>query len=212
MTCPACRRTGVGRGQRSPPLTPWSIHHLITTYGLPAVFALVVAESFGVPIPGETALIAAATYAGATHRLVGLADLRGGRGRRHLGGTAGYLVGDKGGYHLLRRFGPAVHFDEPKMKVARYLFDRHGAKVIFFGRFVSVLRAYASFLAGTVRMGSRTFEIANAAGAVAWAALYAFGFYLAGTALKSVSTPLDVALAAAAWWSSWSPWCSSAAR
>ncbi len=175
-----------------------SIHHFITTYGYLAVFTLVVAESFGVPIPGETALIAAATYAGTTHRLSVWVIFLVAAAAAILGGTAGYIVGDKGGYHLLRRFGPAIHFDEPKIKVARYLFDRHGAKVIFFGRFVSVLRAYASFLAGTVRMGFRTFEIANAAGAVAWAALYAFGFYLAGTALKSVSTPLDMALAAAA--------------
>jgi membrane protein DedA with SNARE-associated domain len=175
-----------------------SIHHYIASYGYLAVFALVLAESFGVPIPGETALIAAATYAGATHRLSVWLIFLVAATAAILGGTAGYIVGDKGGYHLLRRFGPAVHFDEPKIKVARYLFDRHGAKVIFFGRFISVLRAYASFLAGTVRMRFRTFAIANASGAIVWAAVYAFGFYFAGAALKSVSTPLDVALAAVA--------------
>lgn len=170
-----------------------SVHHLVVTYGYLAVFTLVLVESFGVPLPGETALIAAATYAGATHRLSVWAIFAVAAVAALLGGLFGYWIGATGGYHLVRRWGRFVHLDEPKVKVARYLFDRHGATVVFLGRFVSVLRTYAAFLAGTVRMRFGRFAAATLAGAVAWSAVYAFGAYLAGSTLHSVSTPLDIA-------------------
>ena len=64
----------------------------------------------------------------------------------------GFWIGDKGGYRLARRYGSKVRLDERKLKTARYLFDLHGVKVVFFGRFVSVLRTHAAFLAGTSRI------------------------------------------------------------
>ena len=141
-----------------------SIHHLIVTYGYLAVFLLVAVESFGVPLPGETAVIVAATYAGATHNLsVWVIFLLAALGAV-LGDTGGYWIGNKGGYRLLRRWGHYVRFDEPKLKVARYLFERHGGKVVFFGRFVSILRTYAAFLAGTARMRYGRFLTWNASG------------------------------------------------
>lgn len=171
-----------------------SIHHLVVTYGYLAVFLLVAIESFGVPLPGETAVIVAATYAGATHDLsvwaiFGLAALG-----AVLGDTGGYWIGNKGGYRLLRRWGHYVRFDEPKLKVARYLFERHGGKVVFFGRFVSILRTYAAFLAGTARMRYGRFLFWNASGGILWAAAYTFGAYFAGATLASVSTPVAVGL------------------
>ena len=69
-----------------------------------------------------------------------------------IGDNIGYLLGRVGGYRLMRRYGHYVRVDEAKMKVGRYLFDCHGGKVVFFGRFVSVRRTYAAFLAGTNRM------------------------------------------------------------
>ena len=66
------------------------------------------------------------------------------------------------------------------MKTARYLFDRHGIYVVFFGRFVSILRTYAAFLAGTSRMRWRKFLPANASGGIVWAAIYTAAAYLAG--------------------------------
>jgi membrane protein DedA with SNARE-associated domain len=91
-----------------------------------------------------------------------------------------------------------VRFDEPKVKVARYLFDRHGGKVVFFGRFVSVLRAYAAFLAGTTRMEYRRFFFFNASGGILWAGFYTFVAYYAGSTLSKLSTPLDIAFVALA--------------
>lgn len=171
-----------------------SIHDFITTYGYWAVFFFVAIESFGVPLPGETAVIVAATYAGATHRLsiwvIFLAAALG----AVLGDTGGYWIGNKGGYRLLLRWGPYVRLDEPKVKVARYLFDLHGGKVVFFGRFVSVLRTYAAFLAGTARMAYWRFLFFNASGGVLWAAIFSFVGYFAGATLSAAETPLAIAL------------------
>jgi len=174
------------------PRSAVSIHQYIVTYGYAAVFVGVGIESFGVPLPGETALVAAAAYAGATHRLnpwfifaVAVVAAVG-------GGVIGYWIGDRGGYRLLRRWGRYVRLDEPKVKVARYLFDRHGGKVIFFGRFVSVLRTYAPFLAGTLRMRYRRFLVADVAGGVLWAAIYTLGGYFAGRAITSASEPVAI--------------------
>lgn len=175
-----------------------SIHHLVVTYGYYAVFTLVAGESLGVPLPGETALVAAATYAGATHRLSIWAIFASATAAAVFGDSVGYWIGRKGGYRLLRRWGRYVHFDEPKIKVGRYLFDRHGGKMVFFGRFISILRTYAAFFAGTNEMRYRRFLTWNAAGGVIWAALYTFGAYLVGGTLAAVSTPLDIALGALA--------------
>ena len=139
----------------------------IQTYGYWAVFLAVGLESLGVPIPGETTLIAAALYAGSTHRLnfvtLGIVAAA----AAIVGDNIGYLIGRFGGYRLLRRYGHYVRVDEAKLKVGRYLFDRHGGKVVFFGRFISVLRTYAAFLAGVNMMVWRRFLLYNAAGGIA---------------------------------------------
>jgi membrane protein DedA with SNARE-associated domain len=168
-----------------------SIGHLIDSYGYLAVFALVAAESLGVPLPGETALITAGIYAGHTHRLNPWLIFLVASAAAIIGDNIGYWIGDKGGYRLARRYGPKVRLDERKLKIARYLFDRYGARVVFFGRFVSVLRTYAAFLAGTSKMRWRRFLPANAAGGILWAAIYTFGAYLAGNALQQASGIID---------------------
>jgi site-specific recombinase XerD len=69
-----------------------------------------------------------------------------------LGDNLGFWVGREGGFRLLRRYGRYIRLDERKLKLGVYLFRRHGGKVVFFGRFVAVLRAWAAFLAGIARM------------------------------------------------------------
>ena len=170
------------------------IHHIIADYGYLAVFVLVGLESFGIPLPGETALIAAATYAGATHHLEPVLIFLVGAAAAIIGDTCGYWIGDYGGYALLRRYGKYVRIDEPKIKVARYLFDRHGGKVVFFGRFISVLRTYAAFLAGVNKMHYRRFLFFNASGGLLWSAVYTFGAYWFGSTLTSISSTLGYVL------------------
>lgn len=169
-----------------------SLHHLLVTYSYAAVFVLVAIESLGVPLPGETILIAAAVYAGSTHDLSVWAIFAVASVAAVVGDNIGFWIGDKGGYRLVRRYGHVVRLDEPKLKVGRYVFDRYGGKVVFFGRFVSVLRTYAAFLAGTNRMRWRRFLFFNAAGGIVWAALYTFVPYAVGGTINKVSGPVDI--------------------
>ena len=174
-----------------------NISHLITSYGYWALFALVGAESVGIPLPGETALIIAGAYAGHTHRLSPWLIFAVASAAAIIGDNIGYWIGDKGGYRLARRYGPKVRLDERKLKVARYLFDRHGGKVVFFGRFVSVLRTYAAFLAGTSKMRWRKFLPANASGGIVWAGIFTLAAYLAGDALQRASGTISWVLGGA---------------
>jgi membrane protein DedA with SNARE-associated domain len=175
-----------------------NIHQLIATNGYWLLFLLVGVESLGVPLPGETALIVAGTFAGTTHHLNPWLVFVVAAAAAIIGDNIGYWIGDKGGYALARRYGHKVRLDERKLKIARYLFDRHGAKVVFFGRFVSVLRTYAAFLAGTSKMRWRLFLPANAAGGVVWAGVYTVLSYLAGTWLQRASGTITWVLIGAA--------------
>ncbi|MGH3169370.1 MAG: DedA family protein [Trebonia sp.] len=177
------------------------VTHLLQSYGYYAVFALIALESLGIPLPGETALIGAALYAGTTHHLnvVVLAVVA--AAAAIAGDNAGYWIGRTGGYRLAERYGRYVRLDQAKLGAGRYLFERHGVRVVLFGRFVAVLRMFAAFLAGVSKMRWPGFLVANAAGGVAWAALYAFGAYSLGSAASgfgSAITDAGYAVAAAA--------------
>jgi membrane protein DedA with SNARE-associated domain len=175
-----------------------NLNHIIASYGYLAIFLLVAAESLGIPLPGETALITAGIYAGTTHLLSPWLIFAVAAAAAIIGDNIGFWIGDKGGYPLARRYGSKVRLDEQKLKTARYLFDRYGAPVVFFGRFVSILRTYAAFLAGTSRMRWRLFLVANAAGGIVWAAAYTAGAYFAGTTLQRVSSVISWVLGGAA--------------
>ncbi len=166
--------------------------HLVQSYGYYAVFALIALESLGIPLPGESALIAAALYAGTTHHLNITALAAVAVSAAVIGDNAGYWVGRTGGRRLAERYGRYVRLDRAKLKVGRYLFARHGGKVVFFGRFVAVLRTYAAFFAGVSRMRWSRFLLANAAGGLLWASLYAFGAYALGSAASSVGSTITI--------------------
>ncbi len=168
-----------------------NVDHLISSFGYLAVFAIVGLESVGIPLPGETVLIAAATYAATTGHLNIWVIFAAAAAGAIIGDNIGYWIGNKGGYKLARKYGPKIRLDERKLKVGRYIFDRHGGKVVFFGRFVSVLRTFAAFLAGTVRMSWPRFLVYNAFGGIVWSAIYSFGFYAAGNTLKKLSGPFN---------------------
>ena len=166
----------------------------VVQYGYVAVLAIVGLESLGIPLPGETTLIAAALYAGATHRLNIVGVIVAAAAGAIIGDNIGYGIGHWGGYRLLVRFGHHIRLDEPRIKIARYLFLRYGGAVVFFGRFVSILRTYAAFLAGTTRMPWRRFIVYNAAGGVLWSTLYGAGAYALGDTIDRLSGPLAIGL------------------
>lgn len=157
-----------------------NLAHLLTTYGYLAVFVFVAIESTGIPFPGETMLLTASVYAGTTHHLAIPIVIVVAAAGAIVGDNLGFWVGREGGFRLVRRYGPLIRLDERKLKLGIYLFRRHGGKVVFFGRFVAVLRAWAAFLAGTNRMPWDRFLAFNAAGGILWATLFGLGGYFLG--------------------------------
>ena len=170
----------------------------IDNYGYEAVFALVGLESIGVPLPGETALITAALYAATTHRLSIAIVVAVAAAGAIIGDNIGFALGRWGGYAILRRYGKYIRFDERRLKIGRYIFQQHGGKVVFIGRFIAVLRTYAAFLAGTNRMPWPRFLVFNAAGGITWACAVGLAYYYIGSAVKNVRGPLDIVLGAVA--------------
>ena len=175
-----------------------TIRHLLSTFGYPAVGVVVGIESLGIPVPGETALIVAALYAGTTGRL----DIRWvvavAAAGAIVGDNIGFAVGRYGGFKLLRRYGRTLRIGDRRLKLGLWIFRRHGGKLVFFGRFVSILRTYAAFLAGTNRMRWHSFLFFNAAGGIVWAAAYGCAYYYFGEALEGLQLTIDIALGAAA--------------
>ncbi len=168
------------------------LQHLLVTYGYLAVFIFIAIESTGIPFPGETMLLVAAIYTGTTHYLsipwvIAAAALG-----AVMGDNFGFLAGHVYGYRLLSRYGRYVRLDERKLKLGQYLFMKHGSKVVFFGRFVAVLRAWAAFLAGTNRMRWPGFLLFNALGGVAWATLVGLGGYFLGNNIHRLTGPFSI--------------------
>ncbi len=179
-------------------LSPTWIHGLIQAYGLWVIFTLVMLESMGIPMPGETALVTAALYAGSTHQIGIASVVLVAATAAIIGDNIGYLIGRSIGIRLVARYGRYVRLDEPRLKVGQYLFLRHGGKIVFFGRFVAFLRTYAALLAGMNRMSWSHFLIMNALGAICWASLFGGGAYLFGAQVKRVTGPVSLLLLLAA--------------
>ena len=174
-------------------VTTHNLLHLLATYGYWAVFVFIAIESMGIPFPGETMLLVAAIYAGTTHRLSILLVIVAAASGAILGDNLGFIIGRVGGYRLLRRYGHYIRLDERKLKLGQYLFMKHGGKVVFFGRFVAVLRAWAAFLAGTNRMRWPGFLLFNALGGIVWATLFGLGGYYLGDSIHRLTGPVAIA-------------------
>jgi membrane protein DedA with SNARE-associated domain len=175
-------------------LSTHTIDGWLESYGYLVVFLLVMLESIGVPVPGETALIGAALYAGSTHKLEIWGVIAVAIAGAIIGDNIGFSIGRYGGAKLLLRHGHRIGLHEGRLKIGIWLFRRHGGKVVFWGRFVSVLRTYAAFLAGTNKMAWPRFLVFNAAGAVVWATVYGVAYYFFGSVLRELSTTINVAL------------------
>jgi membrane protein DedA with SNARE-associated domain len=140
----------------------------VSHIGYPVMFLLVMAESSGVPIPGETALIGAALLASQGKLKIELV-IPIAAAAAIVGDNIGYLIGRKGGRWLLERPG---RFHRQRLEVlstGEPFFEHHGPKAVFFGRFILGLRVWASWLAGATRMRWRSFVFWNACGGIAWA-------------------------------------------
>jgi membrane protein DedA with SNARE-associated domain len=169
---------------------------LISSYGLWLIAGMIALECVGIPVPGETILVAAAIYAGTTHHLSIAAVIGAAIAGAIVGNVIAFAIGRAYGYRLLRRYGRYIHLDETRIKIGEYLFLRHGGKVVFFARFVPVLRSVAALLAGANRMSWRSFMVANVTGAVVWVGIDCIGAYLLGEELTKLAAPVGIALGA----------------
>jgi len=172
------------------------LHQLMTTYGLWALFGIVALESMGLPLPGETALVSAALYGGATGHFQLWEVIAVAAAAAILGDTAGYWIGRTLGFRLLARYGRHVRITEERLKIGRYLFRRHGGKIVFFGRFVALLRVLAALLAGANHMPWPRFFVMNAAGGLVWAASFATAAYVFGDRVSRLEGPIAIGLLA----------------
>ncbi len=163
---------------------------LLTTYGYWVVLLAVAVESVGLPVPGETMLLTAAIYAGVSGHLSITLVIASAAAGAILGDNGGYLIGRTLGERVLWRFGRPDGRSGRALVVGRYLFGRYGGKVVFFGRFVAVLRIFAALLAGVTQMAWPRFVVYNATGGVLWATVMGMLGYGLGA---SVTGPLGVA-------------------
>jgi membrane protein DedA with SNARE-associated domain len=160
---------------------------LVQDYGLIALFLIVMLESGGVPLPGETALIAAGIFASRGDLpIAGVIAVA--AAAAIVGDNLGYWVGRTGGRKLLERWGPLARWSERVLPWSERFFHRHGSKTVFFGRFFAVLRVTAAWMAGVSRMSWWSFLAWNAAGGICWALLVGLlSFYFGHAAGDAVN-------------------------
>ncbi|MGH2899026.1 MAG: DedA family protein, partial [Solirubrobacteraceae bacterium] len=156
------------------------VTHFITQHGLPLLFLVVMIESFGVPLPGETALILFGVLASQGHyniaEVIAVAAAA-----AIVGDNLGYwIIGRWGGRRLFERWQWLKRYSERVLPRAEILMEKHGGKTVFFGRFVTVLRYTAAWLAGLGRMHWARFLFWNAAGGICWATLVGLVSYYGG--------------------------------
>ncbi len=171
---------------------------MIQNYGLWVLFAIVMLESTGVPLPGETVLVSASLYAGSTHQINILTVMAVAASAAMIGDNFGYFIGRFIGLRLILKHGRFLRLNEPRLMVGQYMFLRHGGKIVFFGRFVALLRVFAAFLAGVNRMPWSHFLLMNALGAVCWSLLFGLGAYLLGERISLIAGPVSLAVVVAA--------------
>ncbi len=167
---------------------PGLLAHLapvLDRYGYLAVGGFITLEDFGIPLPGETILIAAAVYAGAGKLnivAVGLIAVV----AAVVGDNIGYVIGFFGGRALVLRFGKYVMLTSERLDRAEGFFERYGGVVVAGARFVEGLRQANGIVAGTIRMPWPRFLVFNMLGAVLWVGVWASVGYLAGGHITAI--------------------------
>ena len=163
----------------------------IRQYGLYAIFVVIYLESFGAPLPGESALVAASLLATRgdfaifeLFLVVWTAAV--------IGDCTGYAIGHFGGRPLLRRYGWVVKLTPERLGQLEELFEKRGPIIVFSARFVVLLRQLNGLIAGSVGMRFTKFLLANMLGGFAWAAVWTFGPYFLGDAFQHLRHSITI--------------------
>ncbi len=172
----------------APPPMPGFLNALsgpLNHYGLWAILLLVLLEDFGIPVPGETIMIAGAIYAG--HGQLNVVAVGGvAFVAAVIGDNIGFAIGHFGGRELALRWGKYVFLTEERLDKAESFFDRHGGKIIVIARFIEGLRQANGIIAGITGMHWRRFLAFNALGAALWVGLWVSLGYLAGNHIGTI--------------------------
>ena len=154
-------------------------------FGLWAIGLLITLEDFGVPVPGETILIAGAIFAGAGRiNVVALGVVA--FVAAVTGDNIGFAIGHFGGRALALRFGKYVFLTAERLDKAEAFFDRRGSIVITFARFVEGLRQANGIIAGITGMHWLRFVVFNAIGAALWVGTWITVGYFAGNNITTI--------------------------
>ena len=156
-------------------------------YGYWAVLLGVFLEDFGVPVPGETLLIAGAFFAAIGNFKVGWVVLLGFLGAV-AGDNIGFMAGYFGGHRLAEKYGRYVFLNADRLNRLETYFSRHGGKIIVAARFIEGLRQFNGFIAGTGRMRWPRFLLFNALGAAIWVCFWVGITYYLGDRLVIIFT------------------------
>jgi membrane protein DedA with SNARE-associated domain len=169
-----------------------SIYHVPANLGYGILFGLILIESAGAPVPGETSLIAAGVLASTGHLSLPVVFAVA-ISAAIIGDNLGYLVGRRAGNRLLTRPG---RWEEQRLRFldeGEHFFSRHGGKTVFFGRWLPVLRFTAALLAGVNEMPWRRFFVFNALGGAAWALTVGSAAYVLGSSASSLFEAIGLA-------------------
>ncbi len=154
-------------------------------YGYAAVAGFLLLENFGIPLPGETILIAAAVYAGAgklniliVWTVAVVASV--------IGDNIGFAIGHYGGEKFVKRYGRYIFLSEKRLAAAQNFFNKYGGPVVTIARFIAGLRQLNGIVAGTAEMRWRTFLLFNIIGAVLWVSVWSGVGYLAGSHINTI--------------------------
>jgi membrane protein DedA with SNARE-associated domain len=181
-------RVWLPSGEGGPPialLLTISIYHVPAHLGYALLFGLILVESAGAPVPGETSLIAASVLASsgdlslpAVFAVAITAAI--------LGDNLGYLVGRRFGHRVLTAPGRWERQRREFVDEGEHFFARHGGKTVFFGRWLPVLRFTAALLAGVNEMPWRRFFVFNALGATGWVCTVGTAAYILGSSASNL--------------------------
>jgi membrane protein DedA with SNARE-associated domain len=158
---------------------------ILDRWGYLAVAGVIGVESFGVPAPGQTIMVAAAIYAGAGRlnifAVAGIAFVA-----AVLGDNIGYWIGIRGGRRIVHRWGKYIFVTPERLARAERFFARRGNRIVVVARFIDGLRQLNGVIAGITKMPWRTFLIYNAIGAALWVGFWTTVSYLLGTHIVEV--------------------------
>ena len=171
-----------------------AIVNVSPTVGYPVVFILIALETMGIPLPGETALIAAGLYAHDGHLSIEVVLLLA-AGAAILGDNVGFYIGRRWGRRAFMAAGPFHGHRLRLLEVGQPFFARHGPKAVFLGRWVSGLRIASAWLAGINRMEWPVFVFWNALGGICWAVSVGLGAYYIGHAFEKIVSRVGVGAA-----------------